>query len=475
MNINSLLRDEIQQGQELDTKLQEVLVQPGFTRGIGGIILFNQRICVPDDAVLKRRIMEEAHKGAFTIHPGSSKMYQDLKRDYWWSGMKRDIAVFVSECAVCQQVKIEHQRPGGLLQPLEIPVWKWDSISMDFAVGLPRTQGGYDSIWVVVDRLTKSAHFLAVKTTYKASHLARLFIAEIVRLHGIPSSIVSDRDPKFTSRFWKAFQQAMGSKVCLSTSNHPQTDGQTERTIQTLEDMLRACVLESGGNWKELLPLIEFAYNNNYHASIGMAPYEALYGRKCRTPLCWTEVGDDRVLGPENIQETTTKIRMIRDKVKQAQDRQKSYADNRRRPLEFAEGDHVFLKVTPRLRLKGPFKSRKLSPRYVGPYEILERIGEVAYRLALPPSLSEMHDVFHVSQLRKFIPDPLQPVLPDTVEIEPDLTFEPLPSYIVGRETKVLRNKEIPLVKVQWDVTHPGDATWELESEMRDAYPHLFR
>ena len=136
--------------------------------------------------------------------------------------------------------------------------------------------------------------------------------------------------------------------MCLSTSNHPQTDGQTERTIQTLEDMLRACVLESGGNWKELLPLIEFAYNNSYHASIGMAPYEALYGRKCRTPLCWTDVGDDRVLGPEIIQETTEKIRMIRDKVKQAQDRQKSYADNRRRPLEFAEGDHVFLKDTPR-------------------------------------------------------------------------------------------------------------------------------
>ena len=131
------------------------------------------------------------------------------------------------------------------MQPLEIPVWKWDSISMDFAVGLPRTQGGYDSIWVIVDRLTKSAHFLAVKTTYKASHLARLFISEIVRLHGVPSSIVSDRDPKFTSRFWRAFQHFMGSKLHLSTSNHPQTDGQTERTIQTLEDMLRACVLES--------------------------------------------------------------------------------------------------------------------------------------------------------------------------------------------------------------------------------------
>ena len=475
LNISSRFRDEIQQEQMSDDKLQGMLSQPGFLRADDGVIMFNSRMCVPDDTSLKRKILDEAHKGTFTIHPGSSKMYKDLRKDYWWSGMKRDIAVYVSECAVCQQVKIEHQRPGGLLQPLDIPVWKWDSISMDFAVGLPRTQGGYDSIWVIVDRLTKSAHFLAVKTTFKASQLARLFIAEIVRLHGVPSSIVSDRDPKFTSRFWRVFQQAMGTNLCLSTSNHPQTDGQTERTIQTMEDMLRACVLESRGNWKELLPLIEFSYNNSYHSSIGMAPYEALYGRKCRTPLCWAEVGDDRILGPEIIQETTDKIQMIRGKMKQAQDRQKSYADNRRRPVEFGDSDHVYLKVTPRLRLKGPFKSRKLSPRFVGPYQILERIGEVAYRLALPPSLSEMHDVFHVSQLRKFVPDPLQPILPDSIEIEPDLTFEPQPSCVVGRETKVLRNKEISLVKVQWDTTHPGDATWELESEMREMYPHLFR
>ncbi|XP_050916532.1 uncharacterized protein LOC127131662 [Lathyrus oleraceus] len=205
--------------------------------------------------------------------------------------------------------------------------------------------------------------------------------------------------------------------------------------------MLRACVLESGGNWKELLPLIEFAYNNSYHASIGMAPYEALYGRKCRTPLCWTEVGKERILGLEIIQETTERIRM----------------------------------VTLRLRLKGPFKSRKLSPRCIRPYHIIERIGEVAYKLALPHSLSEMHDIFHVSQLRKFIPDSLQPILPDSIEVEVDLTSGPLPSRIAGREVKVLKNKEIPLIKVQWDESDPGDATCELESEMREAYPHLFQ
>ncbi|XP_050908112.1 uncharacterized protein LOC127121708 [Lathyrus oleraceus] len=165
---------------------------------------------------------------------------------------------------------------------------------------------------------------------------------------------------------------------------------------------------------------------------------------------------------------------MVCDKMKKVQDRQKSYADHGRRPLEFDEGDPIFLKVTPRLRFKGPFKSWKLSPRYIGPYQIVKRIGEVAYILALPPSLSEMHDVFHVSQLRKFITDSLQPILPDSIEVEADMTFEPLPSRIAGREVKVLRNTEIPLINVQWDESYPGDVTWELESEMREAYPNLF-
>ncbi|XP_050884524.1 uncharacterized protein LOC127087645 [Lathyrus oleraceus] len=206
-----------------------------------------------------------------------------------------------------------------------------------------------------------------------------------------------------------------------------------------------------------------------------MAPYEALYGRKCRTHLCWTEVGEERILGPEIIQETTEKIRMVRDKIKKAQDIQKRYADNRGRLFKFNEDGHVLLKVTQRLRLKGLFKSWKLSPRYIGPYQIIERIGEVAYRLTLPPSLSEMHDVFHVSQLRKFIPDSLQPILPYSVEVEAYLTFEPQPSRILGQETRVLRNNDIPLVKVRWDGSHSSDATWELESEMREVYPHLFQ
>ncbi|PBO41486.1 hypothetical protein CKX42_26515, partial [Escherichia coli] len=230
-------------------------------------------------------------------------MYRDLRDVYWWGGMKKDIAKFVSGCHSCQQVKAEHQRPGGLTQDIEIPTWKWEEINMDFVVGLPKTRKGFDSIWVVVDRMTKSAHFLPVKTTYGAQDYARLYIHDLVRLHGIPLSIISDRGTQFTSHFWKSFQRGLGTRVKLTTAFHPQTDGQAERTIQTLEDMLRACVLELKGSWDAHLPLIEFAYNNSYHSSIGMAPFEALYGRHCRSPVGLFEVGEVALLGLDLVME----------------------------------------------------------------------------------------------------------------------------------------------------------------------------
>ncbi|GAU35508.1 hypothetical protein TSUD_155390 [Trifolium subterraneum] len=442
------LRSTINSAQEKDVDLQRRIGKPEFTVAEDGVIQFGNRICVPNDADLKRLILEEAHKSGFSIHPGSTKMYHDLKENYWWPNMKTEIAEFVSRCIVCQQIKIEHQKPAGPLQPLEIPKWKWEHIAMDFVTGLPRNQKGEDSIWVIIDRLTKSAHFIAVKSTYKASQYAEIFLEEIVKLHGVPLSIVSDRDPTFTSHFWRAFQKAMGTQLRMSTSNHPQTDGQSERTIQTLENMLRACVLEDGGNWSKHLHLIEFAYNNSYHASIGMAPYEALYGRRCRTPLCWTEVGDKGALGPDIIQETTLKIKSVREHMRVAQSRQKRYVDHRRRPIEFDEGDHVFLRVTPKLGLRGVFKTKKLAPR--------------------------MHDVFHVSQLRKFIPDPFVPVELESIDLQPDLTYQPDPIRIVDRDVKTLRSKKIPTVKVEWSQSPDDEFTWELESEMMKNYPYLF-
>lgn len=388
--------------------------------------------------------------------------------------MKRSVTMFVERCLACQQVKALHQRPYGKLQPLEIPEWKWDHITMDFVTGLPKTKQGNTAIWVIVDRLTKCAHFIPIHITYGSEKLAQLYVQEIIRLHGIPITITSDRDPKLTSKVWKSLQKELGSMLNFSTAFHPQTDGQSERTIQTLEDMLRAVILDRGGSWESILPLIEFAYNNSYQATIDMAPYEALYGRKCRSPLYWDEVGERKMLGPDLINEMIEIVRKIRLRIKEAQDRQKSYADARRTELKFNIGDKVFLKVSPskgitRFAIKG-----KLKPRFIGPYEILDGVGPVAYRLALPPSLGNIHNVFHVSQLRKYIYDPKHLIHYEEVSLTPDLNYEEKPIAILDQKIQQLRNKSISTVKVLWNHHGQEEATWELEGKMREQYPEMF-
>ncbi|WRX26670.1 Reverse transcriptase domain - like 10 [Theobroma cacao] len=292
-----------------------------LTKGTDGVLRYGTKLYVPDGDGLRREILEEAHMAAYVVHLGATKMYQDLKEVYWWERLKRDVAEFVSKCVVCQQVKVEHQKPARLLQPFPVHEWKWEHIAMDFVMGLPRTNRGYNSIWIVVDRLTKSTHFLPVKTTYGAAQYARVYMDEIVRLHGIPISIVSDRGAQFASRFWGKLQEALGTKLDFSTTFHPQTDGQSERTIQTLEDMLRACVIDLGVKWDQYLPLMEFAYNNSFQTSIQMAPFEALYGRRCRSPIGWLEVRERKLLGPELVQDATEKIRMICQRMLIAQSR----------------------------------------------------------------------------------------------------------------------------------------------------------
>ncbi|GJU80994.1 putative nucleotidyltransferase, ribonuclease H [Tanacetum coccineum] len=433
----------------------EYLIQTEFRVDDDGILWQGTKLCVPEDPTLREALMTEAHSSSFSIHPGSTKMYHDLKQHFWWSGMKRDVATFVSKCLTCQQVKIEHQRASGLLQPLEIPVWKWDEISMDFVTGLPRTQRKHDAIWVVVDRLTKSAHFLPIRKDYPVSKLAEMFQQEIVRLHGTPSAIVSDRDPRFTSRFWKGLQKAWGTRLKFSTAFHPETDGQSERTIQTLEDMLRSCALEWAGNWDDYICLVEFAYNNSWHASIKCAPFEMLYGRKCRAPICWDQVA------------------VAREKLKEAQTRQKSYADRHRRALEFQPGEHVFLKVSPTRRVRRFGIKGKLSPRFIGPFEILDRVGEVSYRLALPPQLSHVHNVFHVSLLRGYKYHPLHVVSYPFDQIREDLSYTEEPESILDRQDRVMRNKTIPFVKILWRNHPEREATWETEESIRTSYPHF--
>jgi hypothetical protein len=445
----------------------------GYAIGIDSCLRFHGRICVPKVNEIKEQIMSEAHKSRFSIHPGGTKMYKDIRRMYTWPKMKKNIAEYVSKCFTCQVVKAEHKRPAGLLKSLPIPVWKWEHISMDFIDGLPRTRRGNDSIWVIVDRLTKSAHFIPLSSHRTAEKLVRLFIRDIVRIHGTPASIVSDRDTLFVSEFWRSFQKEMGTTLAMSTAYHPQTDGQTERVNQILEDLLRACVIDFGGSWEDHLPLVEFSYNNSYQASIRMAPYEALYGRPCRSPGCWTEVGEKLLLGPEIIQETTEKITLIRERMKAAQSRQKAYADWRLRPLEFAVGDHVLLKVSPMKGVMRFGQKGKLSPRFVGPFPIIARVGTSAYRLDLPPKMAGIHNVFHVSMLRKCVFDTTRISLPADLEISEDVTYTVRPTAILARDVKRLRSKDVPLLKVQWG-NDEKDVTWVTEEKMRAEYPDLF-
>ncbi|GKD74838.1 putative reverse transcriptase domain-containing protein [Tanacetum coccineum] len=268
-------------------------IQSEMERNEDESLYFIDRIWVSLVGGVRTIIMNEAHKTRYYVYPGSDKMYYDLRDMYWWPEMKRDIATYVSKCLTCSKVKAEHQRPSGLLQQPEIPEWKWDKITKDFITKLPKTKSGHDTIWVIVDRLTKSAYFLATREDYSTERLAKLYIDKIV----------------------------------------------------TLEDMIRACVIDFGGNWDVHLPLAEFSYNNSYHSSIRCAPFEALYGRKFRSLVLWAEIGESSLIRPELIQEITDKVVLIKEKLKAARVHQKNYADNRRKPLEYEVGDRVLLKV----------------------------------------------------------------------------------------------------------------------------------
>ncbi|GKA55694.1 putative reverse transcriptase domain-containing protein [Tanacetum coccineum] len=406
-----------------------------------GTLCLNNKSWLPCFGDLRTLIMHDSHKSKHFVHPGFDKMYQDMKKLYWLANMKADIATYVSKCLTCLKFKAEHQKPSGLLVQPEIPQWKWDYITMDFITKLPRTSSGYDTIWVIVDRLTKSAHFLPMRENDPMDKLTRLYMKEVVTRHEIPVSIICDRDGRFTSQFWRSFKKALGTRLDMSTSYHPQIDGQSKRTIQTLEDMLRACEIDFGNGWDRHLSLIEFSYNNSYHASIKAAPFEALYGRKCRSPICWAE---------------------------------KSYADVsadvRRKPLEFQVGDRVMLKVSPWKGVIHFGKRGKLNPRYIGPFKVLAKVGTVAYKLKLPQQLSRVHSTFHVSNLKKCLSN--EPL--DEIHIDDKLHFIEEPMEIMDHEVKRLKQSRIPIIKVRWNSRRGPEFTWEREDQFRKKYPHLF-
>ncbi|WVZ85221.1 hypothetical protein U9M48_032169 [Paspalum notatum var. saurae] len=456
LRVHCNLEDQIHQAQKACPSIAELRVGmekgllPDFRKDQLGTLWLKGRLCVPLNKDIRDSIMMEAHCTKYSIHPGSTKMYQDLKKLCWWRRMKRDIAEFVARCDVCNRVKAEKQRPAGLLKPLEVPMWKWEKITMDFIVGLPRSPKGNDSIW-------------------------KLYIQNILRLHGAPLSIVSDRGPQFTARFWKSLQRTLDTKLDYSTAYHPQTDGQTKRVNQLLEDLLRPCVLTYGPNWEDSLPFAEFSYNNSYQASIGMSHFQALYGRQCRTPLMWEETGEMQFFGPAMFVEAAENVAKVRENLRIAQSRQKSYADKRRRELTFEEGEFVYLKVSPRRGIKRFHTRGKLAPRYIGPFRITKRVRDLAYELELPKHLSGVHPVFHVSQLRKCLRIPEDQISLEAVDLQDNLEYLEYPVQILDRAEKGTRRTRIPVCKVLWSNHSESEATWEKESELREKYPHLFK
>ncbi|GKB07361.1 hypothetical protein Tco_0835645 [Tanacetum coccineum] len=398
-----------------------------------GVKYLNGRTWIPQINNMRKVVMDKAHRSRYSIHPGADKMYKDVKKYYWWPDIKKDIALYVGKCLTYAKVKAEYQKPSGLMQQLKILVWKWEQITMDFVTSLPRTTRGHDSIWVVVDQLTMSAHFLPIQKDYNMNKLA---------------------------------QDALGTRLDMSTAYHSQTDGQSERTLQMMEDMLRACVIDFRGSWDTHLPLVEFLYNNSYHPSIKCAPFEALYGRTCRSPLCWLEMGDRQLIRLDIIQETVDKITTIKERFRTARSRQKSYADNRRKPLEFQIGDNVLLKVSPWKCMIRFGKQGKLNPQYIEPFKVLKRIGPVAYRLKLPQKLSEIHDVFHVSNLKKCLTDETLSIPLEELHITDKLQFIEEPLEIMDREVKRLKHSRIPIIKVRWNSQRGPEFTWEREDEI---------
>nr|GEX53908.1 reverse transcriptase domain-containing protein [Tanacetum cinerariifolium] len=346
-----------------------------------------------------------------------------------------------------EAVKAKHQRPFGLLQQHEIPVWKWEEKAMDFVTKLHRTSSRHDIIWFIMNRLTKSTHFLPMCKDYKMDRLAKLYLNEIVARHGVPILIILNHNSHFTSRFWKSMQEALGTRLDMSTAYHPQTDGQSEHTIQTLEDMIRACVLDFGGSWDVYLPSVEFSYNNSYHSSVRCTSFKELYGRKCRSLIMWAEVGEGQLIGPELVQETAKKISQIKDKLKVVCDRQKNYADKRMKPLDFSVGDYFLLKVSPWKGVVSFGKKGKLAPRFVGPFEIIKKVGPMAYRLDFPEELIGVHDTFHVSNLKKCLADPTLQVPLDEIRVIAKLNFMEEPVGILDREFKKLKWSKIAIVK----------------------------
>ncbi|KAH9291972.1 hypothetical protein KI387_042837 [Taxus chinensis] len=438
----------------------------------GNALWYKDRLYLSKDSKLKHKILAELHASPVGGHSGFLKTYHRIKRELFWEGLKGDVQKFVSECLVCQQNKGETIKTPGLLQPLPIPSQRWEEVSMDFITGLPCSEGK-NVIFVIVDRLTKYAHFCALSHPFAASTVATIFLETVQRLHGTPKIIVSDRDPIFTSNFWTELFSCLGTQLAHSSSYHPQTDGQTEVVNKCLEGYLRCFVSDKQERWIKWLPLAEWWYNTSFHTSSQMTPFLALYGYHPPSITSSLRVQTKVRDVEEHIQHQQQVLASLKENLALAQNRMKQQADQHRSERHFEIGDWVFVRLQPykQMSLKQQKKENKLAPKYYGPYQVLQKIGSVAYKLELPPS-SHIHPVFHVSCLKKVIGQKFeaQTELPELDE-EGRIILEP--EKILQTRTKRLRTRDIKEYLIKWKNLSIEDATWEDEGFLQQ-HPGLF-
>lgn len=463
---------EVANSYETDSKAQELLAKLALSSpdedGYSlhhGIIHLHRRIWIGANTALQTKLISALHLSAVGGHSGVTATYQRVKKLFAWTGLRSAVEDFVRQCEICQHAKHEHTKPVGKLQPLPVPEIPWQDISMDFVEGLPKSEG-FEVIMVVVDRLTKFAHFIPLKHPFSAVQVANALWDNVIKIHGVPLTIVSDHDKIFTSSVWREILSTTGAKLMYSTAYHPQTDGQTERVNQCLEMYLRTAVHETPRQWRRWLPAAEFWYNSSHHASINCSPFKALFGREPNlgAMLSWP---DDPAVHEIDWAEHTERLR---NHMARAQERFKRKADRHRSERNFNVGEEVLLKLQPYAQTTVANRPcRKLAYKFYGPFTVEQKIGNLAYKLALPPE-ARIHPVFHVSQLKPFTPN-YTPVFSDLPR-PPDLTTVNLrPSAILDRRMRKKGNDSVVQIKVQWGNLSPESATWEDYDVLRLRFP----
>lgn len=452
--------------------LAQLAVKSPDSRGYSldkGLIRYNGRLYIGNQLALQTKLISALHESPVGGHSGIHATYQRVRKVFFWPGIKMAVEDFVKQCPTCQKSKNEHCQPAGKLQPLPVPTKPWNDITMDFIEGLPLSDG-MNVILVVVDRLTKYAHFIPLRHPYTAASVSKLFLDQVVKLHGVPETIVSDRDPIFTSNFWRALIQAVGPKLNYSTANHPSTDGQTERVNQCLEQYLRCAVHACPSKWRQWLPMAEFWYNSSYHSSIKCSPFKALYGMEPNFGALPNLNVDASSAAYDVAAERQKFTEMLKENLVKAQTRMKSYADQNRTERSFSVGDDVLLKLQPYSQssvANRPYP--KLAFKFFGPFKVLAKIGEVAYKLELPEG-SAIHPVFHVSQLKPFLAK-FTPVFttipaPDTLQAS-----APQPEAILDRRMVKKGNAATVQILVQWSSLPVDCATWEDYYVLKTRFP----